>query len=115
MHKEHKQFTEAVFKQLCERAEKDLPDTARNSEIDWETRQVAVLEHLLSKVQNFCGLEEGFRFDDLSAYPRTTQIKQQIIGIVDFDLVHEHPTMGFFYKQPIIEDYVRKAIGERPE
>jgi hypothetical protein len=114
VHKDHKQFTEAVFKQLCERAKQDLPDTARNSEEDWETKEVAVLEHLLAEVRNFCGLEEGFKFDNLSSYPRSIQLKQQIIGIVDFDLVQEHPTMVFFYKQPIIEEYVRKAIGAKP-
>lgn len=113
-HKEHKQFNETVFKQLCNEARKDLPEIVKDTQVDWESKHVSVLEHLLAKVREFCGVEEGFKFEDLSGYPRSLQLKQEIIGIVDFDSVHEHPTSVFFYKQPIIEDYVRKAISDQP-
>jgi hypothetical protein len=114
-HKKHKQFDEAVFTELCNNSLKELSETVKASQVDWETKQVAFLEYLLKKVQEFCGVEEGFRFEDLTGYPQSVQIKQKIIGIVDFDSVHEHPTMVFFYKQPIIEEYIKKAIGEKPE
>ena len=114
-HKEHKQFNETVFKQLCDEAREALPEIAMDVQADWETRQVAVLEHLLAKVRDFCGVEEGFKFEDLTGYPRSIQLKQEIIGIVDFDSIHEHQTSVFFYKQPIIDEYVKKAIGEQPE
>jgi hypothetical protein len=114
-HKEHKQFNETVFKQLCDKAHEELPEIVRDAHADWETKHIAVLEHLLAKVRDFCGVEEGFKFEDLTGYPRSIQLKQEIIGIVDFDSVHEHPTSVFFYKQPIIEEHVRKAIGEKPE
>ncbi|MGI9106961.1 MAG: hypothetical protein ACR2G4_12015 [Pyrinomonadaceae bacterium] len=114
-HKEHPQFNETVFKQLCNKALAELPEIAKDVHVDWETKHVAVLEHLLAKVRDFCGVEEGFKFEDLTGYPRSTQLKQEIIGIVDFDSVHEHPTSVFFYKQPIIEEYVKKAIGAESE
>ena len=111
-HQQHKQFNETVFKGLCNEARKELPEIVKDAQVDWETKHVAVLEHLLAKVQDFCGVEEGFKFEDLTGYPRSIQLKQEIIGLVDFDSVHEHPTSVFFYKQPIIEEYVREAIGE---
>jgi hypothetical protein len=114
-HQQHKQFTETVFKELCDKALEELPEIAKDAQVDWETKHVAVLEHLLAMVRDFCGVEEGFKFEDLTSYPRSIQLKQEIIGLVDFDSVHEHPTSVFFYKQPLIEEYVRKAIGEESE
>jgi hypothetical protein len=114
-HKTHKQFDEVVFTQLCNKSLREVSETLKASQVDWETKQIAFLEHLLKKVQEFCGVEEGFKFEDLTEYPQSVQIKQKIIGIVDFDSVHEHSTMVFFYKQPIIEEYIRKAIGQKPE
>lgn len=114
-HKEHKPFNATVFKALCQKASEDLPEIVKTTTGDWETRQVKVLEHLLAIVRDFCGVGEGFKFDDLSSYPRSIQLKQEIIGIVDFDSVHEHPTSVFFRKQPIIEEYVRNAIGDQTE
>ena len=111
-HKEHKPFDETVFEALCQKASEDLPEIVKDTEVDWEIKQVKILEHLLVTVRDFCGIGEGFKFDDLSSYPRSIQLKQEIIGIVDFDSVHEHPTSAFFHKQPIIEEYVRKAIGD---
>jgi hypothetical protein len=115
VHKEHKPFNETVFKALCQRASEDLPETVKDAQFDWETRHVAALEHLLAIVQDFCGIAEGFKFQDLSGFPRSIQLKQEIIGIVDFDSVHEHPTSVFFLKQPIIEEYVRETIGDESE
>ena len=114
-HKEHKPFNETVFKALCQRASENLPEIVKDTEVDWETKHVAALEHLLAMVQDFCGIGEGFRFDDLSSYPRSIQLKQEIIGIVDFDSVHEHPTSVFFHKLPIIEEYIREAISDESE
>ncbi len=115
MHKEHKEFNEAVFKDLCRRAIEDLPEEVKHSQAKWEQKQVMVLEHLLAKVRDFCGVEEGFKFDDLTGFPRSMHIKQEIIGIVDFDSIHEHTSGVFFRKQPIIEDYVKRAIGGESE
>jgi hypothetical protein len=115
VHKEHKQFSERVFEQLCNQAREELPEITHDPKVDWETKHVAVLEHLLAKVRDFCGVVDGFRLEDLTGYSRSIQLKQEIIGLVDFDSVHEHQTSVFFYKQPIIEEYVRKAIGEESE
>ena len=114
-HKEHKPFDETVFKQLCLKAMEGIHAVVKDTQVDWETKEVAVLEHLLATVRDFCGVEYGFKFDDLTSYPRSIQLKQEIIGIVDFDSVHEHPTSVFFYKQPIIEEYVRKALANESE
>jgi hypothetical protein len=114
-HKEHKEFNATVFKQLCDEVLENLPVVAKDESINWEIRHVAVLERLLEKVRNYCGVYEGFIMGDLKGYPLSLQLKQKIIGIVDFDSVHEHPSSVFFYKQPIIEDFVTRAIGKNPD
>ena len=69
------------------------------------------LERLLEKVTRHCGIIEGFKFEDLTDHPRKIQVLQRIVGIVDFDSVHEHPSSVSFRKQPIIKEYVDKALG----
>jgi hypothetical protein len=113
-HKEHKDFNATVFKQLCDEVLEDLPDVAMDEQVDWEIRHVAVLERLLKRVRDYCGVYEGFKMEDLRGYPLSLQLKQKIIGIVDFDSVHEHTSSVFFYKQPIIEEFVARAIGKNP-
>jgi|SRR6185437_11820447 len=114
-HKDHKPFNEMVFRRLCQKASEEMPENVQDAQVDREKQQVAFLEHLLATVREFCGVENGFKFDDLSRYPRSIQLKQEIIGIVDFDSVHEHPMSVFFYKQPIIEEYIRKTISAESE
>ena len=53
----------------------------------------------------------GFKVEDLTDNPRKIQVVQQIVGIVDFDSVHVHPSSVFFRKQPIIKEYLDKALG----
>ena len=113
-HKEHKEFDASVFKQLCNEVLEDLADVAKDEQNDWEIRHTAVLEQLLKRVRDYCGVYEGFKMEDLRGYPLSLQLKQKIIGIVDFDSVHEHPCSVFFYKQPIIDELVTQAIGENP-
>jgi hypothetical protein len=114
-HKEHKAFNATVFKQLCDEVLEDLPDVAKDGQLDWEIRHIAVLEQLLKSVCDYCGVYDGFKMEDLRAYPLSLQLKQKIIGIVDFDSVHEHASSAFFYKQPIIEEFVTRAIGKNPD
>lgn len=114
-HKDHKPFNEMVFRRLCQKASEEMHEIVKDPQVDREKMQVAFLEYLLATIRDFCGVENGFKFDDLSSYPRSVQLKQEIIGIVDFDSVHEHPTSRFFYKQPIIEEYLRKAIAAESE
>jgi hypothetical protein len=113
-HKEHKDFNATVFKQLCDEVLENLSDVAKNDQVDWEIRHIAVLEQLLKRVRDYCGVYEGFKMEDLRGYPLSLQLKQKIIGIVDFDSVHEHASSVFFYKQPIIEEFVVQAIGKNP-
>lgn len=114
-HKDHKEFDARVFKQLCDEVLEDLPDSAKDIQAEWEIRQITVLEQLLEKVRDYCGVYEGFRMEDLEGYPLSLKLKQKIIGIVDFDSVHEHPSSVFFKKQRIIEDFVTKALGKSPD
>ena len=113
-HKEHEDFSAAVFKQLCDEVLEYLPDIAKDEQVDWEIRHIAVLELLLKRVSDYCGVYEGFKMEVLRGYPVSLQLKQKIIGIVDFDSVHEHSNSVFFYKQPIIEEFVEQAIGKNP-
>lgn len=71
-HKDHKPFNEMVFRRLCQKASEEVPEIVKN--VDREKQQVAFLEHLLATVRDFCGVENGFKFDDLSHYPRSLQL-----------------------------------------
>lgn len=96
-HKAHEQFTGSVFKKLCDAALDDLPADARDEE--------SALEHLLTKVKSFCGVEAG-QFRDSTGVPRLARLKQQIIDVVERDSILEHPTSSYFRKEPIIDEYV---------
>ncbi|HEX8177226.1 MAG TPA: hypothetical protein VF543_19210 [Pyrinomonadaceae bacterium] len=111
-HKEHKEFTASVFRQLCDDARKSLPDIDANAA--WETKAEIVLDHLKKKVIDFCGVEVGFGFEDVSGFPRYVQLLSEVVDIVDFDMVHQHGPFRFFRKGPIAMQYVVDAIGERP-
>jgi hypothetical protein len=62
------------------------------------------------KVQHHCGLIDWFEFEDLSEQPRSVQLMQDIMRLVEYDSLHEHPTSVFFRKGPMIEEYISKAI-----
>jgi hypothetical protein len=47
----------------------DLPEIVKDAEADWETKDAAVLEHLLATVRDFCGVEHGFKLMTLQAIP----------------------------------------------
>jgi hypothetical protein len=111
-HKNHEEFSEEVFRNICEDALQCLPDIAKNSTLQRPIRERAALEHLLALVKQFCGIEHGFSFEDVSKLPRNIQIKQEIIGVVDFDSLHEHPTSSFFRKEPVIDDYLGKVFRD---
>ncbi len=101
-HKSHEQFNEAVFRRLCDEAISDLPVEARDEE--------AVLEHLLAKVRSFCGVDQ-VTFRDDAGVTRSAQLKQQIIDVVEYDSLIEHPLSLSFSKAPIIDEYVRMATA----
>jgi hypothetical protein len=109
-HKDHKEFTSSVFRQLCEDAGNTLPDVDKNS--SWEAKAEIVLDHLKKKVINFCGVEEGFGYEDVSGFPRYVQLISEIVDIVDFDMVHQHGPFRFFRKGPIVMQYVIDTIGK---
>ena len=105
VHKSYEQFNEGVFKKLSDESLKDLLAGARDEE---------ALDHLLGKVRSFCGVDI-VKIRDYTDVPRSMQLKQQIIDVVDHDSVVEHPSSSFFLKEPIIDEYVRKATGKATE
>jgi len=107
----HEPFNEEVFRQLVDEALADLPSIVLDQNSSQEEKEIAVLERLLKRVTRHCGIIEGFKFEDLTGHPRKIQVVQQIVGIVDFDSVHVHPSLVFFRKQPIIKEYLDKALG----
>jgi hypothetical protein len=96
---------------LCEDARNTLPDFDRGTA--WETQAEVVLEHLKNKLIDFCGVDEGFGFEDVGGFPRYVQLGSEIADIVDFDIVHLHGPFRFFRKGPIIMQYVIDPIGKR--
>jgi aspartyl-tRNA synthetase len=112
-HKKHEPFDENVFRELSNKALEDLPIIVTDPKSTIEEKQIAVLERLVEKVRQHCGIVEGFRVEDLSGYPRALQLVQEIVGIVDFDNLDKHSGPGFFRKVPIIQEYVQKATGEK--
>jgi len=112
-HKKHEPFDEKVFRKLCDEALEDLPLIVTDTGATVEEKRIAVLERLVQKVRQHCGVIEGFKLEDLSGYSRSVQLVQEILGIVDFDSLHEHSHSNFFRKQPIIQEYVQKATGEK--
>src|ERR1700738_3479790 len=110
-HRPHEPFNEEVFRRLVDEALADLPLILLDQNSSREEKEIAVLERLLEKVTRHCGIIEGFKFEDLTDHPRKIQVLQRIVGIVDFDSVHEHPSSVSFRKQPIIKEYVDKALG----
>jgi hypothetical protein len=109
--KEHKEFNESVLRQLCEEASKTLPTVDPSAA--WEPKAEIVLNHLKNKVIGFCGVPEGFNFQNVSGFPRYSQLVSEIVGIIDFDVVQEHGSYKFFYKAPIVMQYVIDIIGVR--
>lgn len=111
-HKEHKTFSSSVLRELCDQASLDLPVAAKVESAAWETRAEAALEHLKTKVIDFCGVEQGFGFRNVNRLPRYAQLAYEIIDIIDADIVAEqHGSFIFFWKEPIIVDYLKKAVG----
>ena len=110
-HKEHKEFTSSIFRQLCDDARNSLPEIDANAA--WETKAEIAFDHLKNKVIDFCGIEEGFGFEDVSGFPRYVQLLSEIVDIVDFDIVHQHGPFRFFRKGPIAMQYVIDSVGER--
>jgi aspartyl-tRNA synthetase len=110
-HKEHEPFSEQVFRHLVDEALADLPAMVLDQNSSKDEKELAVLERLLEQVTRHCGLIEGFETEDLTDQPRKIQVVQKIVGIVDYDSVHVHPFSSFFRKQPIIKEYVDKALG----
>lgn len=102
-HKEHKEFTSSVFRQLCEEARNTLHGIDKDA--SWEVQAEIVLEHLKNRVIDFCGVEEGFGFEDVSGFPRYVQFISEIVDIVDFDIVHQHGPFRFFRKAPQLEAF----------
>ncbi|HXQ33778.1 MAG TPA: hypothetical protein VN843_07190 [Anaerolineales bacterium] len=117
--KDHKEFRSSVFRAICDDCLKDLPEAAKDANASWEARAENALEHLLNKVVTFCGVESGFVYIGEEAkkrLPRYAQLAYTIIDIVDFDSIHYHAGFYFFWKEPIIRDYLNRAgIGDRPE
>jgi hypothetical protein len=111
-HKEHKPFTSSVFRELCKEARNTLPTV--NANAPWETRAEEVLEHLKTHLIDFCGVEEGFGFENVNGFPSYVQRFSEIVDVVDFDLVHEHGPFNFFRKGPIVMQYVVDTIGKKP-
>jgi len=109
-HKAHREFNEDVFRQVCNEALEDLPAVAGDERVDWETKHIAVLEHLLRKIRGFCGVYE-VTIRDLTGIPRSSQLRQEIIDVIEHDSLTKHQTSSFFHKAPIVEEYVQKAIG----
>ncbi|HMH42682.1 MAG TPA: aspartate--tRNA ligase [Pyrinomonadaceae bacterium] len=109
-HKSHEPFNEEVFRRLVNEALTDLPSIVLDPKSKLEEKEVAVLERLLEKVARHCGVIQGLEFEDLSNQPRKLQLIQQIIGVIEFDSLHNHATSVFFRKQPIIKEFLDKAL-----
>jgi len=110
-HRPHEPFNEVVFRRLVDEALANLPSIVLDQNSSREEKEIAVLERLLDKVTRHCGIIGGFKFEDVTDHPRKIQVVQQIVGIVDFDSVHEHTSSVAFKKQPIIKEYLDKALG----
>src|SRR5438477_6956393 len=110
-HRPHEPFNEVVFRRLVDEALANLPSIVLDQSSSREEKEIAVLERLLDKVTRHCGIIGGFKFEDVTDHPRKIQVVQQIVGIVDFDSVHEHTSSVAFKKQPIIKEYLDKALG----
>src|SRR5947209_5537474 len=114
-HKEHKKFSSSVLREICNEALLDLPAAAKDESANWEARAEAALEHLKNKIIDFCGVEHGFGFRNVSRLPRYAQLVYEIIDIVDADIVAEqHGGFVFFWKEPKIADYLKEAVSDKP-
>jgi hypothetical protein len=112
-HIPHDEFNAEVFRRVCQKALETLLPTAHQEQSDLETRQELALEHLLNEVRAFCGVREPLKLEDVTGYPRSVLLVQEIGGTVEMDSLHYHQTSVFFNKVPIIDEYVEQATGKK--
>jgi len=94
-----------TFKRLCDEALKDLPYVVTDPKEQLEIRREEAVRHLYLRLRDNVGsLEEPLVRLKGSAYQKW---KQKIA------LYYLHHSDTFIRTEPLVEDYARRAIGER--
>jgi hypothetical protein len=114
VHVEHKEFSSGVLKEVCNKALETLP--AINENETWEKKAEIALEHLKTRVLEFCGVEQHLFYDEkyVNKLPRFARLIFEIADLIDFDVIHHHGPFTPFRKGEIISKYVVDAVGEKP-
>lgn len=108
----HDEITSTVFRRICDETLAGLepePPIGGRSKLE---RAEYALTALLGAMTDFCGLEEGFvsiGHGFLSKLPIPAQLIYTIADIVDFDRSHFHEGGRYFWKEPIIKDFLTRA------
>jgi hypothetical protein len=108
-------FGDWILRGLCSDALRDLPATATDESATWEVRAEAALERLKKGVIEFCEDGSVIEFRTISRFPRYAQLVYEIVDMVNADIAADTPEhFTFYFKEPIIADYLREAVGEKP-